>query len=272
MFNNIGVLFSFAVFCVVSLACSSKELSDFQKEGNLFMDDFNSQSTIPDSSTWKLCSYGNNAWGQHFKNVKGYENVKIENGVLKLKASKENGSYKNGGIRTKAGFPCNTRLEVKARLTKLVKGGFPAIWQMPVNAPQWPRGGEIDLMEWVQETPKDIYQTIHTYFVNGDYGSTGVTNPDRPTNFDVTQYHIYAVDRTEKAIIFYIDGEETWRYLNQYLDKDKMQYPFCQYSYDIILNFSLGGDLNGNPTWPGNIDDNDLPGEMWIDWVKVSSL
>lgn len=51
-----------------------------------------------------------------------------------------------------------------------------------------------------------------------------------------------------------------------------MQYPFCQYKYDIILNFSLGGDLNGNPTWPGKINDDDLPGEMWIDWVKVSSL
>ena len=166
----------------------------------------------------------------------------------------------------------NTRLEVKARLTKLVKGGFPAIWQMPINAPAWPRGGEVDLMEWVQGTPYDVYQTVHTYYINGDYGSAGVTNPNRPTDFDVTQYHVYAADRTEDAVIFYIDGVETWRYENQNLPSEEMQFPFCDYPYDIILNFSLGGELNGNPTWPGEIDDNDLPGELWIDWVKVTKI
>lgn len=242
------------------------------KEEIIFSDDFENNSEIPDSSIWKLCTYGRNAWGQHFRDVKGYENVKVENGVLKLKASKENGSYKNGGIRTKIGFPCNTRLEVKAKLPNLVRGGFPAIWQMPLNAPQWPRGGEVDLMEWVQNTPKDVYQTVHTYFINGEHGSAGATNPERPTNFDMTQYHVYAADRTEDAVIFYIDGKETWRYTNQHLPKEKEQFPFCEYQYDIILNFSLGGELNGNLTWPGKIHDEDLPGEMWIDWVKITKL
>lgn len=257
-----------AILWSIMLSCQADTFS----EKILFMDEFETQSEIPDPSVWKLCTYGNHAWGQHFKNVKGYENVRVENGVLKLTASKENGNYKNGGIRSTIGFPCNTRLEVKAKLTKLVKGGFPAIWQMPIEAPTWPKGGEIDLMEWVQGTPKDVYQTVHTYFINGDNGSTGVTNPNRPTNFDMTQYHVYAADRTEEAVIFYIDGKETWRYTNQHLPDDQMQFPFCQYMYDVILNFSLGGELNGNPTWPGAIDDNDLPGEMWVDWVKITAL
>ena len=50
------------------------------------------------------------------------------------------------------------------------------------------------------------------------------------------------------------------------------QYPFTKYDFDIILNFSLGGLLNDNPTWPGEIVDEDLPGEMWVDWVKVTKL
>ena len=44
------------------------------------------------------------------------------------------------GCFSKIGFLCDTRLEVKARLTGLVRGGFPAIWQMPIGAPEWPRG------------------------------------------------------------------------------------------------------------------------------------
>ena len=128
----------------------------------LFVDSFDGSSVVPDTAVWKLCTYANNAWSQWFRDVNGYENVKVEDGYLKLRACKDNGTYKNGGVFSKIGFPCGTRLEVKARLTKLVRGGFPAIWQMPIGAPEWPRGGEIDLMEWVQGTPLQIYQTVHT--------------------------------------------------------------------------------------------------------------
>lgn len=240
----------------------------------IFLDEFDGIDTIPNPEFWELCVYANNAWSQHFKHVEGYENVRIEDGYLKIQATKDDGVYKNGGIRTSIGFPIDTRVEIKARLNKKVRGGFPAIWQMPIGAPDWPRGGEIDIMEWVQGTPNQIYQTIHTYYSNGDYGSDGITNPNPDRNFDVTKFHVYAVDRTEKELIFYVDGEESWRYANMYLEDEEkqLQYPFDKYDFDIILNFSLGGLLNGNNTWPGEIHDDDLPGEMWVDWVKVSKL
>lgn len=53
------------------------------------------------------------------------------------------------------------------------------------------------------------------------------------------------------------------------LPKEKLQFPFCDYNFDIILNCSLGGVLNGQPTWAGIIHDEDLPVELWVDWVKV---
>lgn len=237
----------------------------------IFQDDFNTITPIPDPSVWKLCDYSHTAWGQHFQYVEGYENVKVEDGYLKLKACKENGHYKNGGIRTIKGFGKNTRLEVKAKFTKRARGMFPAIWQMPINGKPWPKSGEIDLMEWVQKTPMEFYQTVHTYYINGDHGSAGVTNPNRDPNFDITQFHVYAAERTEDAVIFYIDGKENFRYENMHLkdEKEKMQFPFCDFQFDIILNCSLGGTLDGEPTWPGEIHDEDLPVEMWVDWVKV---
>lgn len=245
-----------------------------KESGTIFIDLFNSINPIPDTKIWKLCSYANNVWSQHFKHVEKYENVKVEDGYLKLTADKKDGHYKNGGIRSIIGFPNNTRLEVKARLKKIIKGGFPAIWQMPVNGGEWPKSGEIDLMEWVQKTPNQIYQTVHSSYINQTNGFTGKTNPNPNVNFDVTKDHIYAAERTDKAVTFYVDGKETWRYENKYLNKEDslLQFPFNKYDFDIILNYSLGGLLNGSNTWPGMINNSDLPGEMWIDWVRVINL
>lgn len=272
-----SVLFS---FLLILSACGSSANKNKSSEPDasglevIFIDQFDSKDPIPNTDVWRLCTYANNAWSQHFEHVDGYENVKVEDGYLKISATKVDGVYKNGGIRTINGFPKNTRVEVKARLTHQVRGGFPAIWQMPIGGPEWPLGGEIDLFEWVQSTPTQIYQTIHTFYTNGPHGSAGKTNPNPDTNFDVTVDHVYGVDRTDNELIFYVDGVETWRYENMYLEDEEtaLQFPFNKFEFDIILNFSLGGTLNGKPTWAGTIHDEDLPGEMWVDWVKVSKL
>ncbi len=239
----------------------------------LFIDDFNdTKNSLPDTAVWAFCKSFPVAWAQHFKNCSPYENVRVEDGVLKLKASKQDGKYKTSGIQTRFGFPVNTRVEVKAKFDKQVRGAFPAIWQMPIDAPQWPRGGEIDIMEWIQSAPDMVFQTIHSSYINNEKGTTGISNPKNVHQFDITQYHVYAAERTDEAVIFYLDGKETWRYNNLHLPKDKMQFPFADYPYNIILNYSLGGELKGEPTWPGKIFDEDLPGELWIDWVRVLPL
>lgn len=256
------------------LSITSDSEPNPKEKGTLFIDLFNSEDSIPNPSIWELCSYANNTWSQYFKHTEGYENVTVEDGYLKLRATKEGENYKNGGIFTKIGFPNNTRLEVKARMTKKVRGGFPAIWQMPVNGEEWPRSGEIDLMEWIQGDPNKVYQTLHTSYIKEQTGATGKTDPNPDLNFDVTKDHIYAAERTDEAIIFYIDGKETWRYENMHIENGTgiLQYPFNKHPFNIILNYSLGGTLNGNDTWPGKIYDEDLPGEMWIDWVRIMEL
>lgn len=231
----------------------------------LWSDEFNTMETLPNKEVWKLCQKMPNAWSQHF--IDGYwGNIKVENGYLKLKADKSDGVYRNGGIRTINGFPLNTRVEVKAKLTHKVRGGFPAIWQMPINGATWPLSGEIDIMEWIQGDPNRIYQTIHRCPQNnGKDVSNGTT-----VVCDITQWHTFGVDRTEESLKFYLDGQLTWVFNNP--NNGKLHYPFSHYDFDIILNLSLGGMLNGSMTWPGPIKDEDLPGEMWVDWVRVYEL
>ena len=236
----------------------------------LFFEDFNTPESVPDPSVWKLCSFSNTVWGRYFANTDGYANVKIEDGYLVLTAEKRDGKYTTGGIRTIKGFPEGTLLEVKARM-KPVKGGFPAIWQMPVDGKSWPQSGEVDVMEWVQGDADSVYQTLHTSYIYRTIGDSGYT---RKTAVNVAEDHIYAAARTAEAVIFYIDGVETSRYENKHLEGEDgaLQFPFILWDYDIILNYSFGGEFNGGRTWAGPIDDDELPGIMWVDWVKVSRI
>ena len=236
----------------------------------LFFEDFD-RGEIPDPSVWKLCTYSHTAWGRYFSNTDGYSNVRIEDGYLVLTADKTDGRYTTGGIRTVKGFPAGTLVEVKARL-KPVKGGFPAIWQMPVNGRPWPMSGEVDIMEWVQGKPQSVYQTVHTKHIHQTAGDAGFTK--HTDGIDFAEEHVYAAARTAEAVIFYIDGVETSRYPNEHLEgrAGDLQFPFTLLDFDIILNYSFGGEFNGGGTWAGPIDDSELPGEMFIDWVKVTQI
>ena len=245
-------------------------------EGVIFFEDFDSGS-IPDASVWKLCTKGttSSAWTYYFDDGAGYRNVKIEDGCLVLTADKD-GRYRNGGIRTVKGFPCGTLVEVRAKFGK-AGGGFPAIWQMPVGGLQWPKSGEIDLMDWVRSSPNLLFHSIHTY--------GGETQNDKSTYktsqmANTNEFHVYAASRTEEAVTFYLDGNEIWSYENQNLGGDEgfYQYPFANYDFDIILNYSVC-DFG----WPSQIyengktvvlpiNDTELPVVMQVDWVKVSKF
>ena len=245
------------------------------EENIIFFDDFNKGST-PDTEYWELCVAYNSAWNQHFVDDRDWANEQIKEidgvSVLELTAQIVDGKYSNAGIRSTFGIGLNTRLEVRARFEKAA-GGFPAIWQMPIGGETWPRSGEIDLMEWIQGTPNMLYHTIHT--ANLDTGS-GDRSSSRTTQAgDTNQWKVYGVERTENAVTFYVDGKEIWSYTkNESLEGEqaKLQYPFASYEYDIILNYSFGGYLNGNLTWPGAIKDEEYPAHMYIDWVKVIDL
>ena len=227
----------------------------------LFFDDFDGEAV--DETVWKLCANGASAWNKWFDDEAGWRNVQVENGELVLTADKD-GRYRNGGIRTVKGFPVGSLVEVRARFTK-VGGGFPAIWQMPVGGLAWPRSGEIDIMEWVQGSPNALYHTIHTF---GTDAAPDKSTYRTSTMQNTDEWHTYGAARTAEAVIFYLDGKELWRYTNQHQEDGGVQYPFANWDFDLILNYSLGGAN----TWPGPINDNALPAFMRVDWVKVTEF
>lgn len=246
-------------------------LTDFSEENAdvIFWDDFDVDG-IPNESYWSLCPKQTSDWNDEMS--ESYDQAYVEDGKLILKAEKINDEYKAGGVQTSGKFDFTFgKLEVRARITSYPNGAFPAIWLMPSRYiyQGWPACGEIDVMEHIKQESW-IHHTLHTHYIdNLGYKNDPLYTKHPECNF--SDWIVYGMEWTADKITFFIDGVETFSYPNLKLpdEEEKKQWPFTEDSaFYIILNMGLGGDREGS--WPGPIDDSNLPAKMEIDWVKVS--
>ena len=148
------------------------------------------------------------------------------------------------------------------------RGFLPAFWMMPAEEErygQWPRCGEIDIMEVLGHDTAKTYGTIH-------YG-----NPHRqsqgsfalPEGSFSAEYHNFAVQWEPGRINWYLDGalfftESQWYSVTEGRGQVPYPAPFDQPFY-IILNLAVGGDWPGSPHETTDMDR----AALWVDWVKV---
>lgn len=166
--------------------------------------------------------------------------------------------YICGGITTEGlvDFEPPFRIEIRARLSS-AQGAWPAMWMMPShNTLPWPDCGEIDIMEHLNHEGM-VYQTVHSAYTS--------SNPTKPS-YSFTQpvstglYNVYTIYVTETAVIWAINGSETFRY-SRLSPEVNGQFPFFKEWY-LKLDMQLGG------SWVGYVDTAQLPVTMEIDWVK----
>ena len=225
---------------------------------------------IPDPQIWSLCERRNSEWCNEMSEK--YDQAYVKDGNLVLVAEKIGDQYFAGGIESVGKFSFTQgKIEVRAKLTNLPDGAFPAIWLMPDksgdNYKKYPDCGEIDIMEHVRQED-GIYHTVHTHYTL-DLGIQDPINHGYVTN-NFNEYNIYGLEWTEDELIFSINGETTFIYPNLRLEDEmnKKQWPFTKdCAMYIILNMGLGSNLIDS--WAGSIDDSNLPAIMEIDWVKV---
>ena len=213
-----------------------------------------------DSSKWGF-DIGGNGWGnnelQYY--TSRWENAYVSNSQLHIRAIRgyyDGRDYTSARLLTKGKFDFQYGyVEARIALPRL-SGIWPAFWMLGRNIDQvgWPSCGEIDILEAVNEENK-AYATCH-WNSNGhaEYGlSSGY--------FDVTQFHTYSMYWDRERIQVFIDNNRiyeiyikdgtgnTWAFHNRFF---------------LILNVAVGGN------WPGwNIDNNRLPAEMLVDYVRV---
>ncbi len=242
------------------------------KKWNLvWQDDFNGDTL--NTNDW---NYEKHAPGWVNSELQEYtdstDNISVKDGNLVIKAIKteKDGKdyYTSGKITTqdKKTFKYG-KFEIRAKTPK-GKGLWPALWMMPNDESlygQWPKCGEIDIMEVLGHEPEKAYGTIHYGEPHAE--QQGTYTLENGTFAD--DYHTYSVEWEPGEIRFYIDGN-LYHKVNDWFTKveggDEVTYPapFDQPFY-IQCNLAVGG------SWPGNPDENTdfNNAELKVDYVKV---
>jgi beta-glucanase (GH16 family) len=217
----------------------------------------------PDSSKWNYdIGTGSGGWGnnesQNYTNRA--DNVKVENGVLKIITKKESyqgSNYTSARLKTQAKFSVQYgRIEFRA---KLPAGGgtWPALWMLGDNISTlgWPACGEIDIMEHKGNELNKIHGTLH---FPGRSGGNPDTTTVTPNTTATTEFHNYAIEWRADAIKFYIDNNNVP--FKTFTNNSNL--PFNQ-KFFLIMNCAMGG------TFGGTIDPNFVSSTFEIDYVRV---
>lgn len=276
----------------------------------VWSDDFDGTSI--DSQKWSHevnCQGGGNQEQQCYTDSP--ENSFVSNGMLNIVAKPstdgEQLPYTSARMTTRyKGDWTYGRFEMRAKLPQ-GQGSWPAFWMMPTDSVygEWPKSGEIDIMEAVNLKVTDadgveeayVHGTLHygKEWPNNESSGTGYLLPDNQNPAD--DFHTYAIEWQEGEIRWYVDdylyqtqkmsevrynskGEsvglihrgwfaEYYDIISGELETQWNTAPFDQDFY-LILNLAVGGN------WPSNVNDTGIDasafaeGQVYeIDYVKV---
>jgi len=128
---------------------------------------------------------------------------------------------------------------------------------------QWPKSGEIDIMEHVGYNPDSVFGTVHTNSYNHMIGTqvgSQLFIPDADEEF-----HVYSVEWDTEKIDFFIDDQKYFTFKNEH--KTFAEYPFDQ-KFHLIMNLAVGGNWGGRM----GVDESLFPQKMQVDYVRVYDI
>ena len=230
----------------------------------VFEDDFTNSDGIPDPDKWSLCEKTDVTWARYMSG--SYDQAYTKDGSLFLVGEQQDGEYKTGGIETRGKFEFeHGKVECRARFVRMPMGGHTGIWMMPAPpAEQWPKSGEIDIMEHLNKEGI-IYLTVHSWYAD-DMGHKEDPKAQETVAVDKDDWNIYGIEWNADKITYTVNGEKYLEYPNLHLEgeNETYQWPF-NHPFYLILSQSLGGE----GTWEGPISDSELPAVFEIDWIRV---
>ncbi len=269
-----------SVLAVASLALSlvgcgkktkAEDLPQIDGYSLLYFDEFEGGKLDKDKWNYEPHEPGwtNNELQEYTTSTK---NVFTRDGKLVIKAieSEQDGEkyYTSGKVtmQNKCDFTYG-KVVVSAKVPE-GQGLWPAIWMMPKDESfygQWPKCGEIDIMEVLGNDVTTAYGTLHYGEPHaeqqGVYELTGETFAD--------SFHEFSVEWEPGEFRYYIDGDHyltvnDWFTAVDGEDEKPYPAPFNQ-PFFVQMNLAVGGTWPGNPDETTNFDN----AEFEIDYVRI---
>jgi beta-glucanase (GH16 family) len=235
----------------------------------VFTDEFNGPAL--DAEKWTLCYWWDNNGctnlGTGEREWYMPANTSVEDGHLKLTARKESvighegrefdftsgmvttgryyvERYRPARFATRRGY-----VEIRAKVP-FGQGLWPAFWLLPTDHESRP---EIDVMEILGHRPGTLEMHFHFLDAEGKRKSAGSETEHPDLSKD---WHVYGLEWSEDAIVWYLDGVEQWRYAERNYIPDEPMY--------LLINLAVGGE------WPGDPDDSTIfPAHFLVDYVRA---
>jgi beta-glucanase (GH16 family) len=233
----------------------------------IWQDEFD-YSGLPDLAKWNF-ELGGDGWGNNElqEYVRSLKNARVDNGVLTITARNkrtDKRNYTSARLTSKGkGDFRYGRFEIRAKLPT-GRGTWPALWMLPTDKAygNWPKSGEIDIMEHVGFDPGRVHTTVHTEA----YNHRIATQRGRSRMVDdVAQFHVYRMDWTPASLRGYIDDELLFDFPNE--GTGSAAWPFDQ-PFHLMMNIAVGGDWGGKE----GVDNTAFPASMEVDYVRVYPL
>ena len=192
------------------------------------------------------------------------KNIRIENGKLIIEAHHEyfrGSNYTSSRIKTSGSWKYG-RFEIRAKLPR-GRGTWSALWALPTEwlYGNWPKSGEIDIIEHVGFNEGQVISSVHNQFLSGNvYQSdqqSAITVEDACRSF-----HVYTLEWEKNNIFLSMDSVPILKYKNT--NHGWKKWPFDQ-PFHILMNIAIGGNWGGMK----GIDDSIFPSKMEIDYVRV---
>jgi beta-glucanase (GH16 family) len=270
-----------SILCIVLLAapiCNKDKTSDPIPEkptpGSkvlVWSDEFD-YTGLPDEGKWSYDTANNaGGWGNNesqFYTKARMKNAEVKGGYLYINAIKEDYKgfkYTSARLVTKEkGDWLYGRMEIRAKLPSGT-GMWPAIWMLPTDWAygDWPKSGEIDIMENVGYDPFVIVASAHTESYNHVLGTqkSGTTNV--PTCY--SDLHVYVLEWEADEYRVYIDDTLYFTFKNE--GTGYKVWPYNK-RFHLLLNVAVGGNWGGAE----GIDNSVFPRSMVVDYVRVYKL
>ena len=306
----INKILSIYLVSIIVTACASQSAGNALVNGGtlVWSDEFEGDSLDP--AKWNIetgtgAQYGLQGWGNFERQFYKPQNVIVKNGCLYLEARMDNdaadsskgefpytsGKITTGGIMNHDGtvkspkFNVLPGMRMEARIKSSRGAGFwPAFWLLGTTSNyhggekktiNWPRCGEIDVVEVKGGAETRVNSTIH-------YGPYWPENKFLDDYLDLDNnladdWHIYGVTWDTDVLHFLFDGKP-WQTINlKQLNKDDKKYYIkeafgAKTGFVININLSVGGQYIANILPDDSVFDENAPYEdrcFMVDWIRV---